>query len=109
VSIYHLAEPEHWAAVPSGGTYTRSTRGRTMEQEGFIHCSTLEQWPGVRRKFFADVDGPLLLLEIDEDRLPQPPVWEVGEPVTRERFPHLYQPLPVDAVVAVTELAPPHG
>ncbi|HEY3535236.1 MAG TPA: DUF952 domain-containing protein [Pedococcus sp.] len=109
MSIYHLAEPEHWAAVSSGGSYTRSTRGRTVEQEGFVHCSTDEQWPVVRRKFYADVDGPLVLLEIDESRLPQAPVWEVGDPATGERFPHLYHPLPAGAVVAATELAPPHG
>jgi uncharacterized protein (DUF952 family) len=108
VSIYHLAEPEHWAAASSGGTYTRSTRGRTLDQEGFIHCSTLEQWPVVRRRFYAGVDGPLVLLEIDEGRLPHPPVWEVGDPATGECFPHLYHPLPVDAVVAASELAPPH-
>jgi uncharacterized protein (DUF952 family) len=108
VSIYHLAEPEHWAAASSGGTYTRSTRGRTLDQEGFIHCSTLEQWPVVRRRFYAGVDGPLVLLEIDEGRLPHPPVWEVGDPATGECFPHLYHPQPVDAVVAASELAPPH-
>lgn len=109
MSIYHLAEAQHWAAVPDGGVYAESTLGRTFEQEGFIHCSTLEQWPVVRRRFYAGVDRPLVLLEIDERRLPQPPVWEVGDPATGERFPHLYQPLPADAVVAATELAPPHG
>lgn len=109
MSIYHLAEPEHWAAVPDAGVYAQSTRGRTLEQEGFIHCSTPEQWPVVRRRFYADHHGPLVLLEIDETRLPQPPVWEVGDPATGERFPHLYQPLPADAVVATTELAPPHA
>jgi len=108
VSIYHLAEPQHWAAAEDAGVYLRSTRGRAFEQEGFIHCSTAEQWPVVRRRFYGDVQAPLVLLEIDEARLPQPPVWEVGDPATGERFPHLYQPLPVAAVVATTELAPPH-
>lgn len=109
MTIYHLAEPGHWAAAREAGSYTQSTLGRTLEQEGFIHCSSAQQWPVVRRAFYADHAEPLLLLEIDESRLPEPPVHEVGNPQTGETFPHLYQPLPVAAVVAVTELDPPHG
>jgi len=109
VTIYHLAEPRHWDAARRTGSYAQSTLGRTMEQEGFIHCSSAEQWPVVRRSFYAEHREPLLLLEIDEARLAEPPVEEVGNPETGETYPHLYQPLPVEAVVAVTELAPPHG
>lgn len=79
-----------------------------MAQEGFIHCSSREQWPVVRRSFYADYPETLLLLEIDPSRLTEPPVEEVGNPETGETFPHLYAALPADAVVAVTELAPPH-
>ncbi len=108
MTIYHLAEPEYWEQAEASGSYTQSTLGRTLEQEGFIHCSSAEQWPTVRRLFYADYPKPLLLLEIDETRLPEPPVVEVGNPETGETFPHLYRPLPIDAVVAVAELAPPH-
>jgi uncharacterized protein (DUF952 family) len=109
MTIYHLAEPEHWERASVTGHYAESTRGRTMAQEGFIHCSSAEQWPVVRRSFYADHPGRLLLLEIDPARLAEPPVDEVGNPETGETFPHLYAALPVDAVVAVTELAPPHA
>jgi uncharacterized protein (DUF952 family) len=109
VTIYHLAEPAHWEEATRTGHYTESTRGRTMAQEGFIHCSSAEQWPLVRRSFYPDYPGPLLLLEIDPARLAEPPVDEVGNPETGETFPHLYAALPVEAVVAVSELAPPHA
>jgi uncharacterized protein (DUF952 family) len=109
VTIYHLAEPEKWDRARATGSYAESTRGRTMAQEGFIHCSSAEQWPVVRRTYYADQPGPLLLLEIDPSRLPESPVEEVGNPETGETFPHLYAALPVDAVVAVTQLAPPHA
>ena len=109
MTIYHLAEPEHWAQARATGTYTQSTRGRTLEEEGFIHCSSDRQWPGVRRRFYADHPGPLLLLEVDESLLAEPPVHEVGDPATGETFPHLYRALPVEAVVRVTELPAPHG
>jgi uncharacterized protein (DUF952 family) len=108
VTIYHLAEPEPWAQARTTGTYTQSTRGRTLEDEGFIHCSSDAQWPVVRRRFYADHAGPLLLLEVDESKLAEPPVVEVGDPATGETFPHLYSALPVDAVVRVTELPAPH-
>jgi uncharacterized protein (DUF952 family) len=109
VTIYHLAEPKHWEQAGLTGSYAQSTRGRTMAQEGFIHCSSAEQWPVVRRSYYADYPGPLLLLEIDPSRLTEAPVEEVGNPETGETFPHLYAALPVDAVVAVTELVPPHA
>ena len=109
MTIYHLAEPAHWERAQACGSYTESTRGRTMEEEGFIHCSSAQQWPVVRRSYYGDLAGPLLLLEIDEARLPEPPVVEVGNPATGETFPHLYAALPVDAVVRVTELPAPHA
>ena len=107
--IYHLAEPGHWAAAQESGRYEQSTRGRSLEQEGFIHCSSAQQWPVVRRSFYADFPNPLLLLEIDENRLAEPAVHEVGNPETGETFPHLYAALDPAAVVRVTELLPPHG
>ena len=109
MTIWHLAEPRHWEGATASGSYTESTRGRSLAQEGFIHCSSAEQWPVVRQAFFGDYPGPLLLLEIDESLLPQPPVVEVGNPATGETFPHLYAALPTSAVVAVTVLPPPHA
>ena len=109
MTIYHLAEPEYWEQARVIGSYTQSTRGRTMQEEGFIHCSSDRQWPVVRRAYYGDLTGPLVLLEIDESRLTEPPVVEVGNPETGETFPHLYAALPVEAVVGVTELLPPHS
>ena len=109
VTIYHLAEPRHWEQALLSGSYTQSTLGRTLAQEGFIHCSSAQQWPVVRRTFYAKHPDSLLLLEIDELRLFEPPVIEVGNPQSGEMFPHLYRPLPVEAVVRVSELSPPHA
>jgi len=109
VTIYHLAEPADWEQAQRDGAYTRSTRGVSLEEEGFIHASTAEQWPVVRRRFYGDVTEPLVLLEIDESRLGSPVVTEVGNPETGEQFPHVYGPIEVDAVVATTVLPPPHA
>lgn len=107
--IYHLAEPAHWQQALRDGTYAQSTRGVSLAQEGFIHASSQEQWPLVRRAFYADVTEPLVLLEIDETRLAAPVVREVGNPATGEAFPHVYGPIEVTAVVSTTTLEPPHA
>lgn len=107
--IFHLAEPQHWTDALASGRYVQSTRGATLEQQGFIHCSDAGQWARVRERFYADVTGDLVLLEIDPALLDAPLVREVGESGSDEMFPHLYGPLPVTAVVATHTLPPPHG
>ncbi|MGZ4627822.1 DUF952 domain-containing protein [Oryzihumus sp.] len=109
MTIYHLAKQQHWDASRVSGSYEQSTLGRTLAEEGFIHCSSAQQWPVVRRAFYAAYPKPLLLLEIDESRLTSPLVREVGNPETGEEFPHVYGPIDVDAVVGVTELPAPHA
>ena len=96
--IYHLATAEDWARARRDGSYTTSTRGRSLEQEGFLHASRADQWRGVHARFYADVTEPLVLLEIDTDLLGCPVVEEPGEPGGTETFPHVYGPLPVTAV-----------
>lgn len=106
--IYHLAEPEHWSRAQQSGLYEQSTRGVPLADAEFIHASSEAQWPLTRQRFYADVETDLLLLVIDPDRLAAPVVWEVGDPVTGERFPHIYGPIEVTAVVEVHTLHPPH-
>lgn len=98
-TIFHLALASDWEAAQASGAYTTSTRGRTLAEEGFIHASRADQWPAVRERFYADVTEPLLLLQIDTDRLDVPVVEEPAVPGGTETFPHLYGPLRVDAVV----------
>ena len=108
-SLFHLAEPAVWEAAVVAGSYTTSTLGRTLEEEGFVHACWEHQWPQVRRRFHARVPTDLLLLEIDPERLEAPVVEEPGEPGSDELFPHVYGPIDPAAVVATTVLHPPHG
>lgn len=109
MTLFHLSEAAEWEAAREREFYARSTRGLSLAEVGFIHLSTVEQWPRVRRAFYGDVDGELVLLEIDDAQLGESLVWEVGEPGQQELFPHLYGPLPTTAVVSMSRLAPPHG
>jgi uncharacterized protein (DUF952 family) len=103
--IYHLALASHWAAAQQAGEYAVSTLGRTLQEEGFIHASRADQWPGVRERFYSDVTEPLVLLVIDPARLTAE-VREEAVPDSAETFPHVYGPIEVAAVVEVRTLGP---
>lgn len=96
--IYHVSTESEWETVQRDGWCRFSTRGRTLAQEGFIHCSYAEQVPGVLTRYYADVTEPLLLLAIDEKLLDFEVVAEnTGGGI--ELFPHLYEAFPASAVV----------
>lgn len=102
--IYHLALPDEWAAAQAAGTYERSTRGRSLADEGFVHCSHRHQLAATAARFYADVPAPVVLT-IDPDLLGAPVVEEAAVP-GGERFPHVYGPIPLDAVVAAARWDP---
>ena len=101
--ILHICPEGEWAKAAALGTY----EGDTFATQGYIHCSTAEQVhiPATLR-FRGRTD--LLLLMIDETRLPVPVTWEQGDPPAPDGrlFPHLYARLPVGAVVAAHEYRP---
>ncbi len=101
--LLHLALRADWEAAGRTGSYTVSTRGRSLEDEGFIHASRDHQWEAVRDRYYADVTEPLVLLVIDPDRLRAPVVDEVPEGGD-EAFPHIRGPINTDAVVQVIDL-----
>ena len=96
--IYHLALRHAWeAAREAGEPYRRSTIDKSLDDEGFIHCSYQDQVQGVADRFYrgrADV----LLLAIDTSKVE-------AEVRTENLFPHLYGPLPIEAVVRVEPVA----
>ena len=97
--IFHLCTPEVWAAAQDAGSYTTSTRGRSLEDEGFIHCSEAHQVEGVRAFWFADLDE-IVLLEIETDLLTSP--WRSEQLEGADAaYPHVYGPVDLAAVVDV--------
>lgn len=95
--IFHLALPEDWAAAFAAGEYTTSTRGKTLEDVGFIHCSTSDQIEATAQRFYADLTQ-LVVLTIDPALVPSTIVFEPPAPGADTLFPHLYGPLPIAAV-----------
>lgn len=110
--VHHVATASDWAAAQASGTYATSTRGRTLAEEGFVHAARDDQWEAVLERWYADCAEPLVLLTIDTEVLAA-----LGTPTREEEvpgagpggssatFPHLYGPVPPEAVVAVRSLS----
>lgn len=101
--VWHLAERAHWDEALVSGSYVRSTRGASLAEVGFVHCSYPEQLTGVVAAGYARATEEMVVLEIDVARLGEETRVRVepgdpGDP-EGERYPHLYGPVPVAAVV----------
>ena len=107
-ALLHLTEAPLWEAARAAGAYEMSTRGRTLREEGFVHCSLPHQLPGVARALYGPGAQGLVVLVIDAHRLSAPVRFEAMDP-GGEEFPHIYGPVPVDAVVEVRRWQDPAG
>lgn len=101
--IFHIAAAADWTAAQASGSYTTSTIGRSLVEEGFIHASRADQWQRVRSRCYADATDPLVLLVIDTEQLTSPVVEEVAGNGD-ETFPHVYGPINPSAVVQTIPL-----
>lgn len=96
--VLHITTPAAWADAQRTG----SVRPASLDDEGFVHCSTRDQLAGTLGRHFPG-DGPLVGLVLDPARLGGAELrWEESRP--GERFPHVYGPIPVAAVTAVEPL-----
>ena len=103
--LWHLAHASDWAAAQDVGRYEFSTRGRTLAEEGFIHCSYPHQVGAVARTFYADDPEELLVLEVDREVLALMGIEVRVEPVGDQHYPHIYGPIPVAAVSTIRAAA----
>lgn len=105
-TILHITTRADWNAAQATDSY----RPPSLAHEGFIHCSTQAQVIATANKYFRGRTD-LLLLCIDESRVAaeiryEPPqtIGNLPDPRAGERFPHVYGPLALDAVVRVVPL-----
>ena len=101
--IFHITTPTAWTEAQARGEYTAPS----LSIEGFIHCSTLSQILPVAENFYKGQQG-LILLVIDPVLLSAALQWELPSErilypgiAEGERFPHIYGPLNLNAVVKV--------
>jgi len=108
MNLYHITTREAWIAATRNGAYSAPS----LASEGFIHCSTSAQVPTVARRFYGGQSG-LVLLAIDPTRLKAALKWEMAADGTIPagvsgpgRFPHVYGPINLEAVVRVLDFEP---
>jgi uncharacterized protein (DUF952 family) len=108
VNLVHITSRLAWNEAGRLGQYAPPSLGF----EGFIHCSSAEQAVPVASRFYRGQTG-LVLLVIDPERLTSTLKWEPpadGSPPpglpADARFPHIYGPLSLDAVVQVLDFEP---
>jgi uncharacterized protein (DUF952 family) len=98
--ICHITTRKAWDEARIEGGY----QPPSLSLEGFIHCSYPEQVSATGKRFFAGQTG-LILLWIRLDLLTAELRIE-GVSDQAEKFPHIYGPLNLDAIVKVTEYSP---
>ena len=104
--LYHLALSSDWEQAQSTGSYVGSTLGRSLEDEGFVHCSLHHQLRGVADGFYRGRED-VILLEIDPAALTHEVRFEAPGPEPGlQKFPHVYGPIPTAAVLKAVPLAP---
>jgi uncharacterized protein (DUF952 family) len=100
IIIYHIAKKTDWV----NARFLRLYVVKSLESEGFIHCSTKSQILGTANSFFRG-QKDLVLLCIEASRVKAPIKYEQPEGDTRS-FPHVYGPLNIDAVIRTFDFNP---
>ncbi len=98
--LLHIVTEEAWRQAQQADSY----RPPSLAAEGFIHCSLPGQITATANRYYAN-RRDLLLLVIDANNVKTVLQFENTVGGT-ELFPHIYGPMPFDAVVAVTPYLP---
>ncbi|WP_330179535.1 DUF952 domain-containing protein [Nocardia sp. NBC_01503] len=102
-TLLHICARDEWEAAVAAGEY----RAPSLAEVGFIHLSEPYQVHLPANRLFAG-RADMVLLRLDPELLGAEVKWEPGVPTDPEsmRFPHLYGPLPIAAVVKITAYQP---
>jgi uncharacterized protein (DUF952 family) len=96
-TAYKVLTSAEMAALEAERTFAGSADDR---RDGYIHLSTAAQLEGTLAKHFAGQED-LHLAAVDLDALVDTVKWESARD---SEFPHIYGPLPLEAVVAYSPL-----
>ena len=103
-TFLHLTTKRAWEDALKVGTYSLSTKGKTLEEVGFIHGSFADQVEEVAGFVFAGSTEDLVLLHLDIDKLASNGI-EVRVEKARngKSYPHIYGAIPCELVDRVLE------
>ena len=94
--IFHLALEQEWKEAVASGSYERSTLGRSLAEQGFIHASFGRQVQLIADLVYAD-RSDVVLLRIDRRKV-GPEIRVENLDGGADLFPHIYGPLATEAV-----------
>ena len=96
-TILHITTRNKWQGSTTRGQYSHES----LQSEGFIHCSTVEQLVGTAERHFKGQDD-LVVLKIDSSDIVSVIAYEAA-PGSTEEYPHIYGPINHDAVKEVID------
>jgi uncharacterized protein (DUF952 family) len=96
--IYHVTTKSQWDEAVSKGFF----EVESLQIEGFIHMSKIDQVDGVLNRYYQNVSD-LVLLHVEEKKLTAEIKYELSPSVNQE-FPHVFGPININAVVKVEAL-----
>ena len=103
-SFLHLTTRKVWEDALKVGTYSLSTKGKTLEEVGFIHGSFADQVEEVAGFVFAGSTEELVVLHLNIDKLASHGiVVRVEEASNGKFYPHIYGAVPCELVDRVSE------
>ncbi len=102
-TFLHLTTKQAWEDALKVGSYSLSTKGKTLEEVGFIHGSFADQVEEVASFVFAGSVEELVLLNLDMDKLVSNGI-EVRVEAAKngKSYPHIYGAIPCDLVDQVS-------
>jgi uncharacterized protein (DUF952 family) len=104
--IYHIVTELDLRAHLNGDAYTPSS----LNDYGFVHCALQPSVIAVANDYFFEAAEPVLLLEIDPERLISEVRYEAAAPIAgggtshlvpAALFPHVYGPINTQAIARV--------
>ena len=103
ISFLHLTTKQAWEDALKVGTYSLSTKGKTLEEVGFIHGSFADQVEEVAGFVFAGSTEELVVLHLNIDKLASNGIEvRVEEASNGKSYPHIYGVIPCDLVDRVS-------
>ena len=104
MSFLHLTTRQAWEDALKVGTYSLSTKGKTLEEVGFIHGSFADQVEEVAGFVFAGSSEELVVLHLNIDKLESQGISvRVEEASNGKSYPHIYGAIPCELVDRVSE------
>jgi len=102
-ALVHLCSAGDWAQAQVSGALCPES----LDSVGFVHMSAPQQVHLPANRLYRGRTD-LVLLQVDPAKVAAPVRWEPGVPADPQAmlFPHLYGPLPTDAVVGVRAYRP---